>query len=482
MKEMRQKEDYRIITTIKSNKSIIDGVLCKVFLPKRLTEPVELYFYPDEEQRHKLEKMFEFSITGEVKGFSGELESRIQADKVYFKTGSTTYWGQGIAESIFTGDPIDLKVIDFLQRDDKALVQKIMGSLWLTPSMPLSPFKTRERSYKGDVKVETIRQVKFTLANGLSLTFDKHFRYVENENGDEITFSELVAEFETDRELQGIENELIDDIDDFLMLVSFAERQRCVCLGWDFMDSKEHTKYYRRDVAIPETREKQNLFETLIDVSDFEDFIKQAYDKFIKIESKDLIRQAIQYTTSVHQGNKTLENEFLSLYAALETLVLYFRRIHHMEDVLPPELWKQLRGDLEKWLKVHPLLSSDKNKRALIYKKLSELNRIPFSIAFDQLCEVYSIDLSDIWSVTADDSMDVSLSEIRNKLVHGDVFNPPQFRALMAAKEHLLWSMERLILAVLGWPISRSTVNRDFLSRNMACYQEWKEDQKILSG
>ncbi len=45
MNETKQKEDYRILVTIKSEKVCVDDVLCKVFLPKRLTDPIKLFFY-----------------------------------------------------------------------------------------------------------------------------------------------------------------------------------------------------------------------------------------------------------------------------------------------------------------------------------------------------------------------------------------------------------------------------------------------------
>jgi hypothetical protein len=477
-----QKEDYRIFVTLLVDKYNVNDVLCKIFLPKRLTEPIELYFYPDKEQRSKLENIFEFSIIGELKGFSGKLETRIQSDKVYFKTGSTVHWGHNIAESVFIGEPIDLRVRKFLYRNVEDSLQKTEGSFWLTPSVLLSPAKTVERSYNGNVKVETIRQFNFTLANGFSLVFDKQFRYIKNENNDDITFTELVAGFEIGDEKQDIndtENDNVGHLDDFLMLVSFAERYRCICLGWDFINSEGHTKYYRRNLTIPKIREKQNVFETLIDIQDFDDFIKQTYSKFIEINPKDLIRQAIQYTT--YREDRSLENSFFTLYAALETLMLCFRQNHRLDAVFDsPDEWNRFQEDLKAWLKIYSQLNSDKNKRTLVYEKIPELNRISFATVVKRLCDFYSVDLGDLWPLLKNPK-GISLSEIRNMLVHGKTFNPLQLRALIVAKEHLLWIMERLILAVLGWPISRSRVNKDYLAHYMACYKDWEKDQKILS-
>ncbi len=423
-------------------------------------------------------------MAGELKGFKGEIETKMQADKVYFKTSSTVYWGQNIAETILIGVPSDLKVTTLFQRNVKTDVQNISGNFWLTPSVLLSPAKSIEQSNNGNVKVKTIRQFKFTLANGTALSFDEHFRYLKNEDNETVTLTELVAEFELDEQIQDnkeIENNIINQLDDFLMIVSFAERHRCICLGWDFINSESHTKYYRRNLAIPDARKKPSSFEALIDILDFDEFIKQAYGRFIELEPRDLIRQAIQY--AIYREDKTIENSFLTLYSAIETLLLYFRRNQQLETVfVSDDEWKDFQKALKQWLKNYPLLSGDKNKtkRSFIYKKIPELNRISFSNAFKNLCKFCSVDLSDLWPIV-ENCDGISLSEIRHKLVHGEAFDLLQLRSLMAAKEHLQWIVERLILAVLGWPVSKSKVNRDYLSHYMACYKDWGEDQKILS-
>jgi hypothetical protein len=73
----------------------------------------------------------------------------------------------------------------------------------------------------------------------------------------------------------------------------------------------------------------------------------------------------------------------------------------------------------------------------------------------------------------------LSLAEIRNRMVHGVVFTPTQEGGLFAAKIHLTWYVERLLLAFLGWPLERSLVG-NFL-RHMTAYNSWKDDQEVLS-
>jgi hypothetical protein len=227
----------------------------------------------------------------------------------------------------------------------------------------------------------------------------------------------------------------------------------------------------------------------LVDIAHFTKFIRTAYRRFNKIEPREYLRQAIN--CAIPDENLTLESSFVTLYEGLESLVLYFRRREkkQLEYVFPPNetgqgsKWKernQLIEDVKQFLNQHPLLKNSKTKRNLLFDNLLGLNRVSFRTAFEKMCKHYAADLSDLWPITGN-AKGWSLSTIRNKLVHGEHFNPRQIYALIAAKEHLQWMVERLILATLGWDISKSKVSKDYLSRNRRIYQNWKADQKILS-
>jgi len=341
----------------------------------------------------------------------------------------------------------------------------------------LRPTKSLVRSFTGEVTVDHTRNFAFTLQNGIALVFNYHYKHSETENGDMLSFPELVAEFELDPET----NEMglsFGPIDDFLMLASLSARQRCVCLGWETYSSSATTKFYRREIAIPKIKKNHSFSDTLIDMQDFGDFIAIAYESFVKHKEKDLLRQAVY--RSFDNENATFENNYLRLFSALETLVLLHRRKHDLEFIITPSEWSAFRGDMEQFVKRHPLFSEDKNKRKLIYDKLPELIRVSFPAAFDSFCESYKLDLTDLWPV-ADRENGISLSDIRNKLVHGDTFARMQQRALMSAGEHLRWIVERGLLSVLGWSYLKSKVSELFLARNMAMYKGWDEDRKILS-
>jgi hypothetical protein len=121
-----------------------------------------------------------------------------------------------------------------------------------------------------------------------------------------------------------------------------------------------------------------------------------------------------------------------------------------------------------------------KTRKKLLLKNLLGLKRISFSIAFDKIREFYDVNLNDLWSVT-DNSNGWSLSTIRNKLVHGETFvAPSNHEHLRVAKEHLTWTLERLILGVLGLGIEKSAVSSTKLN-HMTAYEDWEKSKNFFS-
>jgi hypothetical protein len=73
-----------------------------------------------------------------------------------------------------------------------------------------------------------------------------------------------------------------------------------------------------------------------------------------------------------------------------------------------------------------------------------------------------------------------SLSVIRNKLVHGEVYSAERYQALMGAREHLRWSVYRMIFGMLGWPITQTKIAPAMVARS-PIHKTWTQDRTILS-
>jgi hypothetical protein len=211
----------------------------------------------------------------------------------------------------------------------------------------------------------------------------------------------------------------------------------------------------------------------LIEASNREEFLSDVMGAFSRFAQKDILRRAITYTSAA--SGETIEIAFISLYAALESTLTFFRHEGDYE-ILARDDFARLERELKKWLRQHPLLQHDSARRALIYEKVRELNRFPFSHVFKKFCEQYGVNLADLWPVSGRPE-EWPLAEIRHRLVHGDPFvsRPPE--ALACARQHLRWTVERMILSILGWPVSRSHASEQYLSNNATSHRDWRDEQ-----
>jgi hypothetical protein len=210
----------------------------------------------------------------------------------------------------------------------------------------------------------------------------------------------------------------------------------------------------------------------LIDEADLDEFLATTSPPD-GAELDEILERAIGF--ALQSGGQSLEVSFIGSSAALESVLTFFRRQDEY-DILSAKEFSALERDLKKWLKQHPALASETAKRGLIYEKVPELNRFPFSYGFKKFCEHYSLDLSDLWPVVGKHA-EWPLTEIRHRLVHGDPFRKRPPEALACAVVHLGWVVERMILSVLGWPIERSNVSRETLGRASNYHQSWQAER-----
>ncbi|HZH29208.1 MAG TPA: hypothetical protein VEY11_00320 [Pyrinomonadaceae bacterium] len=464
------------------NRGRVENVRCKLFLPKKSTGLLRFKFYPSADQKSVIENMWEFSVEGDIKDDAGKVWTSMRAGKAHWSSGEheSTQWEPDLSEWVMVGEPRDLMITHFLRSDPSIPTDKAEGSFWLTPSSLLSHARMDEPLENGGFSVRTIYQPTFTLPDGTPLVFKERYHFYTYEGKERVTFSEPVLEFELEGDATDIakQDDLHSLVEDFLVLISFAARQRCMCVGWDVREELNYKSFYRRDIAIPSVEEGRGWPNELIDLADIEEFMKVAQTGFSRIEHKVSVRRALNHT--IPSAGRTLESRFVSLYAALESLLSFFSEKEQLV-ILPSEQFRELESDLRKWLKQHPLLQQSGDKRSLIYEKIRELNRVSFSAAFKRFCGHYSVDLSDLWPVTGK-AEDWPLSEIRNKLVHGATFDYRQDGVLYCAMENLKWSVERMLLAILGWPVSRSRVSPDYLTRVMTMHNNWKTKRELLTG
>ena len=413
-RKIDQRPDYVFKATVKAKRGVVDDVLCRLYLPRTVAERPFLVFEPTVDQIG-VTADFEFSFQGRIDKLI------IRADRVYSQWSQKTHHAPGLALRTMEAEPFDLKLIQEIGTEQpNAPITN--ASFWLTPNILLSPDLMIEQSYTGDVKIETVREICFPLPS-MRVCFRKYFRYEKSPEGT-LSFDELVAEFSGSIERELIED-AVEELDDLLLLTSFGTRHNCVCRGWRL--SSEHTDetFYRSAVITPKSRD-MTVNDTLIDIAEFEPFLSQTFNVFRASPACEKLRVAINLVLSAEDGR--LDSRFLRLFTALETLVSYYRETFGLATVLDEVQWSDFASDLRAFIKQHPLFQESSERRALIYSKLRDLNRIAFGTAFEETAsalERQGFDISDLWPVTR--RVDgISLTGIRDKMVHGVAFTQPQ--------------------------------------------------------
>ncbi|MBI2818732.1 MAG: hypothetical protein HYX73_02025 [Acidobacteria bacterium] len=238
--------------------------------------------------------------------------------------------------------------------------------------------------------------------------------------------------------------------------------------------------FYRSNIIVPEKREL-TWNDTLIDVSEFEAFLSHVFTAFHANPEREKLRVAINLGLSA--DDRSLEYRFLRLFTALESLVSYHREASGLATVLDESSGTQFDSDIRQFIRQHPLFKDFSERRGLIYSKLRDLNRIAFGTAFKETAselEKSGFDIGDLWPVS-DRSEGTSLTDIRDRLVHGISFTQPEeFHGLFVAGNHLQWCVERMLLAYLGWPAGRSLASRGSLMRWVP-YADWKTARASMS-
>ena len=107
-------------------------------------------------------------------------------------------------------------------------------------------------------------------------------------------------------------------------------------------------------------------------------------------------------------------------------------------------------------------------------EKLGDFNRTSRKKVYNDFCKDMEINNSDLWPIYGTRFNYLSLSRIRNKLVHGNRFEYETF--LSIANEHLRWTVERCLLAVLGWK-GITDVKPESL-RKYTAYHNWESYYK----
>jgi hypothetical protein len=253
----------------------IDSISCEIIFPETRGGKIVLEARLEQlEGIHPFMFPPSFSFNSEPNHLNRIL---ISASKSYVLNTSTTFNMTDRECMLLTAEPVDLKIQEFTQYHGSSNEEIKNFFFWLTPSKQLAPFHSVEYQYDGNVTVKTYHGKEFEIAEGIECQFvDYYFHYDDpNRNNVWISESVLAAEFNGSTDWEFSED-ILPKIDNFLKVVSFSERRRIICYGYQgflnrgINNSYEVVDFYRGDISIPKEDIDLSHTDTLIDMQYFE--------------------------------------------------------------------------------------------------------------------------------------------------------------------------------------------------------------------
>jgi hypothetical protein len=416
---------------ISTGKLRIPNVLCAV-REKMRDGSRAIHIFPTVRQAKRLQHSSLVAIKGTYN--TGNGSCAVEAGEVWCDGIRRFGWQNFTGYSGLTGNPETLRITQKLLGSRKGN-EIDRGSFQLSEIPVVNAAAIVSRSYTGNVRVRRITTPTFTLASGIRISFVRHYYHQKTSDttaasSETTTSSELSAEFRTLRKIGHSEfREAETDFEDFLLITSLAARYRCSFSGWEYSAGRTLVKHEYFNRIKPSLR-IPSINETLIDIVDFPAFVRKAYRTYRSLPNRELVERAIQ-TLTAERG--FLEDRYVSLFAGLQSL-----------------LWFSYR-------------SGGGTETRVSIKKL-----------FSLFVQSRQIELGDLWPLF-DETNGASLYKIRNAIAHGEYLPPQKVLAISYAAENLSWTLERMLLCVLGWPLEKSKVRPESLRTWLGAI-DWKKE------
>jgi len=177
------KPDFVVRATLRTGLTVLENVYCRIYLPRRVTDPIELHLSPTSEQAKVLSRSWKFSLEATLKDRSGKVFKRILAHEVIFDTLSTMFYDAEFSESSVVAEPRDLRVTDVFEGCQ--VTGAVQGAFWLTPLSLVEPTRAVKTSYDGSVEVSIGRQFEFMLDDHARFIFERHYRRYKQADDEE---------------------------------------------------------------------------------------------------------------------------------------------------------------------------------------------------------------------------------------------------------------------------------------------------------
>lgn len=463
------RQEYTAIATLTVDTFMAKGIKCKIQLPGRMGN-VKIHLYPMNDIWNNIQPYFKFKFDAYIG------DSKFHSDEAYVIKSECKYYSKEVNECY-----VELQANDFFIADTVSWEIGSCSSIifWVSPNDKIQVPQIINQMNDGTVEVNHCNKenFKFKLHDDIFVQFDKMYDYEKKGKGYAAS-PYLIAIVTGNIAITNLSDVLLKIkpmLDEFLLLISFAFRTCIVWTGFELtLGNHQHCTYYRGNCLFPDGKGRPSIRDGVVEFREFKNFMDHIYPIFKKSTYKESLKHAIYVLCPGNSQNIILEENYLILFAALEAIVLTYRRTVNREFILSKDECKSLNKAVKNTIH-HEV--KDKIKRGELYSKLPELNRVALRTVFDDFCKDNSIDLSSLWPVFEKSDHKPGLSDIRNKLVHGDTQEMLGF--LSYAHEHLQYVLERIVCSLLNWPLERTEINSGILKREIVSVNKFlliKED------
>ncbi|MDO8176722.1 MAG: hypothetical protein Q7T62_00605 [Undibacterium sp.] len=266
---------------------------------------------------------------------------------------------------------------------------------------------------------------------------------------------ELVGEVVLQNEFSDEDlRDLTRKLDDFLLLVSWAEGASCALLQIVVQADNYTEEIYRLDRGIPEVSKQHSFHNFLVDYQDISEFLSHAWKLWDKWEHKGLVRTAL--LANGNSGDFTMEAEFLRLFSSVETLLLVYRMENSKEFIIQDRSnLNVLKREIKKVIKSQAQLSAE--DIGLLCENIGGINRVSLKHAFQIMVRDKGLQTSDLWPFY-DTAGVYSLTKIRNSLVHGYGMRDELYDSFAVAIDNIRHYYNRVVIALFRWEFKRTRI------------------------
>ena len=447
----------------------------RVVIPRKLSDLPKAILIPSAEQFKGLAYVSSGVLSLRLENEDEDQRLDLRIDALWIDQGTQKRTPAGV-DSRIHGTP---RGIFIFERDKRTIINEPYKPhvlrMWVSPNKNLFPAILFGTDSQGISYVEkVVYEISATLQQGSKIIFVGDKRWPVGTSSKE---RNLFASCELDACIVDLDQAvaaLLDDLNVYLLVVSLATRTRTTAFGWDLVSGGETRAQYLAGTSIP-TGYSVSHGDDLVDRSDHAEFFQHGFDRMVLSAFKESLQSAICALTP--QMASVLEHEFLSVFSAIEEILLQYRRRAGLEFVLPLAEWSGVKSAIKRSIKD---AVPDKETRKRLYQKLDEINRLSIAEGFSKFASDHDVDLADTWPLF-DTTDGVSLYELRNWLAHGEPIPREIEGHLWVAQRHLRWTLEKIVLKLLDWPIERSEISPPFLRSHATAMHRLKKARSGMS-